>query len=387
MADDNITYGAQVDSDQLAKSLLHVLENNLKLEQSFAKQNPGAKPKRPTPICIWGTHGIGKTSMINAFAQERGWKMKYIAPAQFEEMGDLHGLPLKFDPNPDEVGDEVTMYVPPEWVPKKDEVGPGILVIDDINRADDRILRGIMQLLQNFEMFSWSLPPEWQIVCTANPEGGDYSVTSMDDAMLTRFLHFTMVFDVKAWAVWAVSAGVDPRGIAFVLTYPEMITGKRTTARTLTQFFDQISPIENLKADIELVHVLAQGSLDSITATTFLAFVNDELESLIDPVDILNAKDFKPIGERIHKLATGKGDAKRVDRIATICTRLYLYLSSDKYVSKPNHKDNLVSFLMLEDIPGDLRFSLHKDLVNLGGKVAEAVRDQKLAKLVLSNVV
>jgi MoxR-like ATPase len=387
MTDDNITYGAQVDSDQLAKSLEHVLENNLKMEQAFAKQFPEAKPKRPTPICIWGTHGIGKTAMINTFAEKRGWKMKYIAPAQFEEMGDLHGLPVKYDPNPEKLGDEVTLYVPPEWVPKKEEVGPGILVIDDINRADDRILRGIMQLLQNFEMFSWALPPQWQIVCTANPEGGDYSVTSMDDAMLTRFLHFTMVFDVKAWAAWATAANVDPRGIAFVLTYPEVITGKRTTARTLTQFFEQIVPIENLKADIELVSVLAQGTLDSITATTFIAFVNDELEALIDPEDILNAKDFKVIKDHIHQLATGKGDEKRVDRIATICTRLFLLISSDKFVFKPAHKDNLVSFLMHEDIPGDLRFSLHKDLANIGGKVAEALRDPKLAKLVLSNVV
>ena len=89
--------------------------------------------------------------------------------------------------------------------------GPGILLLDDINRADDRILRGLMQLLQNFELFSWTLPPKWQIVATANPEGGDYSVTPMDDAMLTRLVHLTMVFDPKTWAQWAESAGVDSR--------------------------------------------------------------------------------------------------------------------------------------------------------------------------------
>ena len=54
--------------------------------------------------------------------------------------------------------------------------------------------------------------------------------------MLTRMLHMTMIFDVKSWAKWAMNSGVDPRGIAFVLTYPEVITGERTTPRTLTQF-------------------------------------------------------------------------------------------------------------------------------------------------------
>ena len=112
-------------------------------------------------------------------------------------MGDLHGMPNVIDPDEKVFGDEYTVYSPPDWVPT--EEGPGILLLDDINRADDRILRGCMQLLQNFELSSWKLPPKWQIVATANPEGGDYSVTPMDGAMLTRMLHTTLKFDAKIW--------------------------------------------------------------------------------------------------------------------------------------------------------------------------------------------
>jgi MoxR-like ATPase len=301
-------------------------------------------------------------------------------------MGDLHGLPVRNDPNPDVQGDETTIYMAPEWVPREDDTGPGILLLDDLNRADDRILRGTMQLLQEFEMFSWKLPPKWQIVCTANPEGGDYSVSTMDDAMLTRMLHLTMVFDLKAWTRWASASGIDQRGIAFVLTYPEVITGKRTTPRTLAQFFDQISAITDLKKDIELVSVLAESSLDSITATSFLAFVNDDLEQLINPEDILDAKDFEQVAKRIAQLAKGPGSAKRVDRIATICTRLYLMLVDPRYQQKPKHADNLTAFLMHDDIPNDLRFSLHRDLVSAGGDLAGMMRSPKLAKLVLGGL-
>ena len=113
-------------------------------------------------------------------------------------MGDLHGMPIVVDPDKRITGDEYTVYSPPDWVPK--EEGPGILLLDDINRADDRILRGCMQLLQNFELFSWHLPDKWQIVATANPEGGDYSVTPMDDAMLTRFYDTSLNFVSKIWA-------------------------------------------------------------------------------------------------------------------------------------------------------------------------------------------
>jgi MoxR-like ATPase len=371
-------YGAKLDADSVNSALEHIFLTNLANEESTGR--------RPTPICVWGSHGIGKTAVVKSFAHRNGWKFRYCAPAQFEEMGDLHGLPVRQDPNPNIVGDEVTIYNPPDWVPKDDEEGPGILLLDDINRADDRILRGLMQLLQEFEMFSWTLPSKWQIVCTANPEGGDYSVTTMDDAMLTRMLHMTMVFNVKSWAKWALETGIDPRGVSFVLTYPEVITGKRTTARTLTQFFDQIRNIPDLQSSIELVNILAQSSLDEVTTTTFMAFVNDQLQQLIEPADILNAPDWGPVGKRLSELASGDGDAKRVDRLATICTRLYLELSSKAYKSQKVHAGNLVEFLLHPDLPNDLRFSLHRDLVAVGGDVTTMVRDKKLAKVLLGSL-
>jgi len=381
MSSEYTTYGAKLDAESVTRALEHIFRTNLVNEEKS-----GIQGKRPTPICIWGLHGIGKTAIVKSFANANGWKFRYCAPAQFEEMGDLHGLPVRHDPNPDVQGDETTIYMAPEWVPREDDEGPGILLLDDLNRADDRILRGVMQLLQEFEMFSWKLPPKWQIVCTANPEGGDYSVSTMDDAMLTRMLHLTMVFDLKAWSRWASSAGVDARGIAFVLTYPEVITGKRTTPRTLAQFFDQIGPLSDLKKDIEIVRVLAESSLDSITATTFLAFVNDDLEQLINPEDILDADKWAPVNKRIHELATGAGGAKRVDRIATICTRLFLALVAPEYKPKPQHAANLVEFLMHEDLPNDLRFSLHRDLVAAGGEITAMLRSPKLAKLVLGSL-
>ena len=271
MTDQLLEYGEKVNARHLNRTLEHIFLRNDVLAE---------KGEHGTPICIWGTHGLGKTHIVTDFARDRKWKFAYCAPAQFEEMGDLHGMPVTTDPDPKVSGDERTVYLPPDWVPT--EEGPGILLLDDINRADDRILRGCMQLLQNFELFSWHLPKRWQIVATANPEGGDYSVTPMDDAMLTRMLHTTLKFDPRIWAEWAANAGVDPRGIAFVLTYPEVVTGKRTTPRSLTQFFGQISSISNLKAEMELVNALALSALDEITTSTFISFVNDDLKQLVN---------------------------------------------------------------------------------------------------------
>jgi len=376
MAIEFIEFGKKGSSREIKEILSHIFERNNDLN----KEN-----KRGTAVCIWGTHGLGKTQIVRDYALEKKWKFSYIAPAQFEEMGDLHGMPTVVDPDKRIVGDEYTVYSPPDWVPR--EEGPGILLLDDINRADDRILRGCMQLLQNFELTSWKLPPKWQIVATANPEGGDYSVTPMDGAMLTRMLHATLKFDAKIWAEWAYAANVDERGIAFVLTYPELVNSDRTTPRSLTQFFEQIASIDDLKENLQLVQALALSSLDEVTVSSFIAFVNDELTQLIDPEEILDAEDFKSIEKRIKEISVDDSGAKRVDRLATMCSRLYLKLASDDYKQGKNHSKNLIKFLMFETIPNDLLMSLYMDLQKHGSdEIKEMTRDKKLASKLLSTL-
>ena len=374
--------GTALSGDKLSAFLEAVFTTNLAHEESSGR--------RPTPVCIWGTHGLGKTDIAVHFARKRGWKLAYCAPAQFEEMGDLHGLPFKIDPDPNVHGDERTVYMPPDWVPT--EEGPGILILDDINRADDRILRGVMQLLQNFEMFSWSIPKKWQILATANPDNGVYSVTPMDDAMLTRMLHVTLTFDAKAWAGWALSNGVDQRGIDFVLTYPEAVTGKRTTPRSLTQFFRQIAPIPDLHASLDLVHVLASSGLDVETAAAFTSFVQESMAKIPSSAEILGTDNPKDFLERITKLSKSETE-KRVDLVATICTRLLIVLGHEKNEMPPNAAKNLISLLVSDALPGDLRFSMHRDLAILakrnapGAKVSETVcKDPRVAKIVLNSM-
>ncbi len=350
-----------------------------------------SRQERPTPICIWGTHGLGKTEIAMELARERGWKFAYCAPAQFEEMGDLHGLPERVNGALEKDGSGRTAYSPPEWVPT--EAGPGILLLDDINRADDRILRGIMQLLQHYEMFSWALPPKWQIIATANPDSGDYSVTAMDDAMLTRMLHLTLVFEAKPWAAWALTAGIDTRGIDFVLTYPEIVVGRRTTPRSLVQFFTQIKDIPALADSLDLVSVLAGGCLEEATAGSFVRFVQDSLSRLPSPEEILLAESPKDFLPRVRDLAAGTGGVRRMDLLSTLSARIEMELRRASFQPSANSAENLIEFLLCDVIPGDLRFALHRDLCSVsilpvpGARTANvACKDRRVATAVLKMI-
>ena len=217
---------------------------------------------------------------------------------------------------------------------------------------------------QNFELTSWKLPPKWQIVATANPEGGDYSVTPLDDAMLTRMIHATLEFDPKDWAIWAESARVDKRGISFVLSHPEAVTFKRTTPRTLEQFFRQIESIKDLQKEEDLVRMIGMGTLDDVTIAAFMSFVRDDLTELIDPEEILSTEDFSEIEARIEKISVDKEGNRRTDRISTICTRLFILISKTDF--KPNliQQNNLISFIKSNKINKELRFAMAKDISN-----------------------
>lgn len=362
-----VYYGTMATAGELQRFLDHLLEINRRAEAE-------GRPK--TPICIWGRHGIGKTDIVHETAQRLGHRFAYIAPAQFEEMGDLVGMP--------KVTDGKTTWSPPTWVPTED--GPGILLIDDVNRADDRILRGIMQLLQNYELISWKLPPQWQIVCTANPDGGDYSVTPMDDAMLTRMMHISLRFDANEWAKWALSAGVDARGIDFVLLYPEIVTGRRTTARSLVQFFESLRPIGDLGRELPLVRLLAASCLDEETSAAFLAYVRQGLADIVRPDEILEAKDFdKEVHTRLRAVV-GEGSSLRVDVLSAVCTRLVLTLGASRKKLSKRARDNLLAFVKLPLLPPDLRLALARDLARSENpNLKVLLSDPELAQLVLAH--
>ncbi|MFY7908798.1 MAG: AAA family ATPase [Emticicia sp.] len=367
MHNNYVFYGTKTKADEVIEFVNHVIETNTDLE---------AKARKKTPICIWGRHGIGKTEIVEAIAKERGFQFSYIAPAQFEEMGDLVGMPS--------VEGDKTVFKAPSWVPTQE--GPGILLIDDVNRADERILRGIMQLLQNFELISWKLPLKWHIVLTANPDGGDYSVTPMDDAMLTRMLHISMEFDVKEWAKWAEKAGIDPRGINFVLLYPEIVEGNRTTPRTLVQFFETIRPIDNLYEKISLVRMLADSCLDENTVTAFISFVNNNLGQLIKPEEICNANNFNREVLEPFKSVVLK-EPIRVDIIATLCTRLVNYLTVNKISPDKKQIENIKSFIKIDFIPNDIRLTMAQDLVSSGNIALKSIMaDPSIAQLLLKRM-
>jgi len=164
-----------------------------------------------------------------------------------------------------------------------------------------------------------------------------------------------------------------------------MVTGSRTTPRSLTYFFEQIKPIDDLRAEWAHVHALALSALDSEAATAFMSFVNDDLNQLISPDEILNDA-WSGTEARLRDLASDD-DGIRLDRLNAMTVRLYLALTDNGFAPTEDQGSNLISFLTSDVLPSDLRLTLHRDLVrDAGPEVVETMRDKRLAELTLGSL-
>lgn len=253
----------------------------------------------------------------------------------------------------------VTQYAPPSWVPTEEK--PGVLLFDDGNRASQRILKGLMQLVQDYRTISWSLPKGWTIVFTGNPDNRFNQVTSMDTAQLSRMKFITLIPDAVEWSVWAENNGIDKRLISFILRYPEMMIGaERTNPRSLAEFGRALRRFPTLDGDnYKRCLIEAYASLDNTTVETMMVFFQRSVELVIEPKDIL--EDYENNGkEQLHKLMNKS--EPRIDIVNVINDRLYAYLVSENYKFEEKHVSNIQKWILDENLPKDTAYAFVRRL-------------------------
>jgi hypothetical protein len=380
----------QLNIDELKDFMKHMVSNNQYI------QNQG---KIPVAVNVEGEAGLGKTSSIIQLAKELNFYVEKINLSQIEELGDLVGFPVKEYQIQNKEGQ--TKWIPeaqlsmaskagfkvvdkrmshaiPEWIQGKGE--GGFLILDDYTRADARFMQATMELIDRQEYISWSLPKNWHIILTTNPDNGDYNVTSLDIAQKTRFVSTEVKFDVKVWAKWAEQAGIDGRCINFLLMNPEVI-GKAVNPRSITTFFNAISSIPKFEDQLGLIQMIGEGSIGAETAAMFSLFINNQLDKIISPEDIMT-KDETYIKGAL-KNSIGEGDNFRADISSIITTRIinYCLTHAEKNSVDKAMTDRLIMLTTdCESITTDLKYYMIKEIVN-GNKV-------KFSKLMLNaNVV
>jgi len=352
----------------------HIIANNRYLQEAG---------KNSVSVEVVGESGIGKTSTIVELAQDNNLKFVKLNLAQIEELGDLVGFPVrqfqmyKEKQVPAKKIDDISYTAAQRAAASSDlanlktttkKVGmwvdDGILLLDDWNRADTRFIQAVMELIDRQSYISWTLPKDWHIILTANPDNGDYMVNSVDSAQKTRYVTANLKFDVNVWAQWAEGAGIDTRCINFLLLHPELVT-QETNARSITTFFNAISSFDSFEDNLSMIQMIGEGSVGDAFASMFTTFINNKLDKLVTPKDLLTHENESYILGELRG-CIGKDDTYRADIASTLATRLgnFSVVHSKDNTITQKLTDRLIALCTKDYFTNDLKYLIVRTIFN-----------------------
>tara|TARA_R110002167_G_scaffold84731_1_gene230253 strand:+ start:770 stop:1945 length:1176 start_codon:yes stop_codon:yes gene_type:complete len=362
--------------DELQDFVGHIITNNRHLQ---------SEGKNPVAIEVVGESGIGKTTSIMDMTKEHGLDFVKLNLAQIEELGDLVGFPIKqfqmwIEKDGKKRGkwvDEIAVkdhskggwkttgkskmgYAAPEWIADKKK--GGVLLLDDWNRADMRFIQACMELVDRQTYISWTLPKDWHIILTANPDNGDYMVNSVDTAQKTRYITANLKFDIDVWARWAEENEIDTRCINFLLMHPELVT-QDTNARAISTFFNSISSIKKFEDQLPLIQMIGEGSVGNEFASMFTTFINNKLDKLVTPREIVTG-DIEVLAQL--RECIGKDDSYRADIASLLATRVanfsVAFSKTDTVTQKV--QERLITLCTKDYFTDDLKYLVVRTIFN-----------------------
>ena len=373
----------------------YLLDNNKHLEDNNL---------RPIAVGVEGEAGIGKTTLIEDIAKERGMTMCKVNLAQLEEIGDLVGMPIKeyevawvengqvkqtrwmpesqtkhLDLRLKLTGKVRMSYAPPAWLPMDENPNGTIVFLDDYTRANSMFMQATMEIINTASYISWKLPKYTSIVLSSNPDDGQFSVTSLDNAQKTRFINFNVKFNIEDWAKWAEEAEIDGRAINFELYYGNEIFKKHNNIqivnpRSYTTFCKAISGLKNWDNPdtLALILQISKGCFlndkDNIIGNLFTTFMANKLDRLIQPKDMIELK-WDTLEPKMRHCVYDNGNFR--PEIASVLTIRFMNYVLPLLATKGATKESVVYDRILEIVNNDemlfsedLIFHLVKTLIS-----------------------
>lgn len=268
---------------------------------------------------IWGPAGVGKSSLVRQVAEDHDMACIDFRLSQIES-SDLRGLPDRQDGR--------TVFLPPKTLPEPDTGRPGILFLDELNRASSDVLQAAFELVLDRKIGDYRLPDTWRVVVAGN-FGDEYDVRQPDPALASRFCHLALATGPDYREEWvrymqtqaqtgALNPGVVRVMTRFMHTGPQGhsgdtlvpgdhdLGGRAQMVRACPRTWEMLARIQSYMKHAEIeeyLYDIASGLIGTTLAGPYCEAARRQA-NLLTPQDLLDTRRFSEL----------KGALKRAER-------------------------------------------------------------------------
>ena len=234
------------------------------------------------PLFLWGSPGIGKSTIIRQYSQNIGAVMVDVRLSQFDPV-DLRGLPAPS-------GDS-TRWLAPAVLPFTNNPNfptdrPILLFLDELAQASPAVQAAAFQLVLDRRVGEHQLLPNVYIIAASNRSSDRAGINRLATPLLNRFTQIEVISDFETWKRWAIDAGIHPLIVGFLSQRPALLDQFETALKTGAQAFptprswEYLSHLLHSLPDIATtpVHILSTitaSAVGAAVAAEFVAFVEN----------------------------------------------------------------------------------------------------------------
>lgn len=238
------------------------------------------------PVFVWGAPGIGKSAIIEQFANELGLPFVSLLGSQLAPE-DLIGVP--------KIENNISFFCPPSLIAKTE---PYCLFLDELNACSQEVQKAFYSLILEKRVGDYKMPKGSIIIGAGNRQQDSAIVKPMSSALINRLLHVHLEADAGAWMEWAQANEIHPLILDYLSHRSDHLwsqPSKSEEAFSTPRSWHFLSDF--LKAKKELnertISLLAYGLLTKEHASQFIAYYK-QVQDQFSLHDILKGKKKWP---------------------------------------------------------------------------------------------
>lgn len=161
------------------------------------------------PVFIWGAPGIGKSAIVQQFADSVGLPCVSLLGSQLAPE-DIIGIPR--------ISGDTSEFVPPKMIARKE---PYVLFLDELNACTQEVQKAFYSLIHERRIGEYHLPEGSVVIGAGNRTHDSAIVKTMSSALVNRMFHVQLKADPGQWITWAQANGLHPWVVDYIIQRPD----------------------------------------------------------------------------------------------------------------------------------------------------------------------